>query len=348
MFPSLAAAIDELDPPVDGYSLGEVLRLRDCLDAKVAVGVGQFDRDGLWALDDASSATAWLRQHAGLSGSAAASLARTGKVVLGAPVLAAPWLDGAVSGGQVQAVVANVNDRVAGLFADHETDLVPRLAALNVRETAIVMQAWRDRADALLDDEDERREPRRSLHVSRTLDGRAELKGSFDAEAAAPIEAALRVAATDDVDGEKRSPAERRADALRDVCQWFLDHQDTATTAGRHRPHVNVVMTNRRARSPLGWPHPRRHPPRPRRHPRVVVRRQRPPSAHRRAGRHPRLRPLHPHHPAGAVLGVGSPRRALPHGRRLRPAPRMVRRPPRCAMGRRWRHQRAEPRIGVQ
>jgi hypothetical protein len=127
-------------------------------------------------------------------------------------------------------VVANVNDRVAGLFAEHEGDLVPRLAALNVRETAIVMQAWRDRADAVLDDEGEPREPRRSLHVSRTLDGRAELKGSFDAEAAAPIEAARRLAATCDVEGDVRSPAERRADALRDVCQWFLDHQDTATT----------------------------------------------------------------------------------------------------------------------
>ncbi len=243
MFPSLAAAIEELDPPVDGSSLGELLRLRDRLDAKIAIGVGQFDRDGSWALDDASSATAWLRQHAGLSGPAAASLTRTGKVVLGAPVLAAAWLDGSVSGGQVQAVVANVNDRVAGLFAEHEGEMVPRLAALNVRETAIVMQAWRDRADALLEDDLGKDEPKRSLHLSRTLDGRAELKGSFDAEAAAPIEAALRVASVDDSEGESRSPAERRADALRDVCQWFLDHQDTATTVGRHRPHVNLVLT---------------------------------------------------------------------------------------------------------
>ncbi|HZA79246.1 MAG TPA: DUF222 domain-containing protein, partial [Acidimicrobiales bacterium] len=34
----------------------------------------------------------------------------------------------------------------------------------------------------------------------------------------------------------------RRADALADVCRWFLDHQQHRR-GGRHRPHVNVVAT---------------------------------------------------------------------------------------------------------
>ncbi len=88
-----------------------------------------------------------------------------------APTLSAAWLEGAVSGGQVQAIVAHLNDDVAPLFAEHEPELVPVLVGLSVRETAIVMQQWRARADALLEG-DEPKEPERSLHVSRTFEGR--------------------------------------------------------------------------------------------------------------------------------------------------------------------------------
>jgi hypothetical protein len=39
----------------------------------------------------------------------------------------------------------------------------------------------------------------------------------------------------------RRAPARRRADALVDVCRFFLDHQHHLP-AGRHRPHLNVVI----------------------------------------------------------------------------------------------------------
>ena len=44
-----------------------------------------------------------------------------------------------------------------------------------------------------------------------------------------------------DAEGETRSPAERRADALDDIVRFFLDHQ-REMVGGRHRPHVNVVV----------------------------------------------------------------------------------------------------------
>ncbi|HZA79710.1 MAG TPA: DUF222 domain-containing protein, partial [Acidimicrobiales bacterium] len=147
------------------------------------------------------------------------------------------------SGGQVQAIVANLTDRTTGLFAQHETELVPGFGELSVTETATRMQAWARYADAVLDDPPDTPQPERSLHVSRILDGRRELRGSFDPEAGSLIETAIRLATTRDVDGEpERSPARRRADALADVCRWFLDHQQHRR-GGRHRPHVNVVAT---------------------------------------------------------------------------------------------------------
>ena len=66
------------------------------------------------------------------------------------------------------------------------------------------MQDWARRADAVVGDDPEPVLPERSLHLSRILDGRRELSGSFDPEGGAVIATALRLAATRDVDGEPR------------------------------------------------------------------------------------------------------------------------------------------------
>jgi hypothetical protein len=156
---------------------------------------------------------------------------------------AAAYRDGVLSSGQVQAIVANLKDRTVGLFADHEAQLVPELGRLPVGETAVAMQEWARRAEAVVGDDPDSPLPERSLHLSRILDGRRELSGSFDPEGGAVIATALRLAQTGDVDGEPaRSPAQRRGDALVDVCRWFLDHQQTRR-GGRHRPHLNVITT---------------------------------------------------------------------------------------------------------
>jgi hypothetical protein len=120
-------------------------------------------------------------------------------------VTSAAYRDGVLSGGQVQAIVANLKDRTVDLFAHHETALIPDLAKLSVGESATAMQDWAQRADALLGDDPDKPAPERSLHLSRILDGRRELSGSFDPEAGALIEAAVRLAQTRDVDGEPQT-----------------------------------------------------------------------------------------------------------------------------------------------
>ncbi len=237
---TLTEAIEEFEPPSDGPSITEALAVRDQFEAKLALGIAAFDTAGLWGLDHATSAVAWLRTQ-GLTTGVAVNLVRTGRRASQVPELGAAWLDGRLSGGQVQAIVANLSDRTVELFAEHAPDLVPALEPLTVAETSRAMQAWRSRADALLDG-GEPRQAERALHVSRTFGGQAEIKGSLDPASAAVVEQALRVAGTDDDDATgSRTPAERRADALVDLCQWFLDHQGMSTV-GRHRPHVNVIV----------------------------------------------------------------------------------------------------------
>ena len=237
----LGRCIESLTIAVDGDEIAEALALRDRLDAKLSEALGAFDRAELWDLDAATSLTAWLRDRGKLTGKQAASTARVAKRLWELPVTSEAWADGALSGGQVQAVVANLNDAVAPLFSDHEAAVVPTLVRLGVAETATAMQAWRAMADAVVEPQPTE-EPERSLHLSRTLDGRGELTGSLDPLGTEVLDTALRLATTSDgADGDAcRRPAQRRADALVDVARFFLDHQDHVP-AGRHRPHVSLV-----------------------------------------------------------------------------------------------------------
>lgn len=121
------------------------------------------------------------------------------------------------------------------------------------------MNHWSAHAEALVDPAD-RPEPERSLRASRLLGERVVVEGELDGDSGEILLTALRMAETRDVDGEpSRSPATRRADALVDICRFFLGHQ-RVNPGGRHRRHVNVMIEAddlheaRRARYASGAP----------------------------------------------------------------------------------------------
>jgi hypothetical protein len=184
--------------------------------------------------------TAWLSHHTRMPRPrASATIARARKLAQ-LPVTAAAWRDGVLSTGQVDAIAANLDPHTVALFADHETAMVPTLVELSVRDVATAMGAWRDCATA---DRDPKPEPAQTLHLSRTLGGRARLDANLGTETGELLATALRLAESPDTHGEPtRSAATRRADALADICRHFLDHQQTRR-GGRHRPHLNVITT---------------------------------------------------------------------------------------------------------
>jgi len=236
----LAGAVKELELPVDGAALLSALAVWDCLGAKIAAVAGEFDHHSLWDLDAATSMTAWLRDRGSMTSAAAGRLAVRGRRLRALPVTAAAAADGSLSGGQVDVVLAHLDDRTTAVFADHEAELVPVLAPLELRQVGRAMAAWKARAT--VDHDVEPKEPQRAVHLSATLDNRYVLDGTLDPEGGAVVEAALRVATTADGDAdEPRIPATRRADALVDICRFFLDHH-AAAPATRHRPHLNVVI----------------------------------------------------------------------------------------------------------
>jgi hypothetical protein len=167
VFEDLAVAIDNLDIPVERDCLVEAIALRDRLDARIAEAVGAFEADGWWAVDASASTTAWLRANAGMTRRAAQRLSSVAKRLRSLPVCARAYADGFLSGGQVEAIVAQLDDEMADIFAAQEAELVPYLAPLTVAGVSRAMAAWVTRARP---EPTEPSEPERSLHLSRTLD----------------------------------------------------------------------------------------------------------------------------------------------------------------------------------
>ncbi|HEX7169038.1 MAG TPA: DUF222 domain-containing protein [Acidimicrobiales bacterium] len=242
MLSGLAEAIEELDVPVDRDTLRQLIALRDRLEAKVVVAVRDYDRSGLWACDGATSMTAWLRAEAGMSPGDAGRVAARAKRLARLPATAAAWADGELSTGQVDAVLASVTTKTIDRLADHEHDLLPTLASLPARDVARVMRVWHAHAEAEAGAEPPVDERERRLRLS-AVGNEWAIDGTLDAEGGNVVATALRLATTPDAPGEpERTAPERRADALVDVCRYYLDHQTARRGGSRHRPHVNVVV----------------------------------------------------------------------------------------------------------
>ena len=237
MLAELAKAIETLDIPGDHHSVIEALALRDRLDARIAAAVGELEAAGIWAGDAALSFVSWLRGQAVMSRRSAQRLRSLAVRLRSLPLCSQAYAEGSLSGGQVEAIVARLDEETAAIFATQESEMLPFLMPLNVSGVSRAMGHWL----ALNRPEPkEPSEPERSLYLSRTLDDRWELNGSLDAEGGSVVATALRLATPEKTD-VSMSPATRRASALVDICRFFLDHQQ-AHAGGRHRPHVNVIV----------------------------------------------------------------------------------------------------------
>ena len=239
--------INELDFAVDATELASGFRLRELLLAKLMRPLREFDALELYQPTKATSTKTFLEKTAGLSagdaGAAVVMARKLGKM----PLTEAAFVDGILPSGTVRAIVANVTPRVADCYLAHEADNIDIVKPLTPREAVTVMQSWAVRANAVVDSDKDKPPREDEYYHSETLGGRYETKGSFAARTGADIATALRVAQDDNPrDNDRRSPAEKRAEALADIARFYLDFRarlDTDPDAPtmpkrRNLPHV--------------------------------------------------------------------------------------------------------------
>jgi uncharacterized protein DUF222/HNH endonuclease len=131
-------------------------------------------------------------------------------------------------------------------FAGAEAALVEAARVHSVSDLGRVVAIWRERvgSERLPEGPDGLHE-RRRLHASVTLGGMVRVDGDLDPETGESLLTALRAV----LDAEARSrgtddrctPAQRRADALGEVCRQWLDRADRPVVAGE-RPHLTVTV----------------------------------------------------------------------------------------------------------
>jgi hypothetical protein len=241
--------------PADGGSLVAVRAQVDQLLALVCEAEVRFDVNELWRDDGAGSLRGWLADRGGLGRKAASAEAKRVERLESWPEVRDAWVSGALSGPQIDVLVAAVPNRFVSLFARHAEGVVHAIAPLDVEQTAIAMRQWLSAAESD-DGADDFRERPSGLHLDRTFDGSFLLQGQLNATEASIIDATLRVFDVPDpvdengeVIGERRTSGQRQADALVAACSFALAHRDGGGESGRFQPHVSLVIDVQELRS---------------------------------------------------------------------------------------------------
>jgi hypothetical protein len=222
--PALAAAVDA------------VHALEQRLAAVKLALVREVDGRGVAVAQGASSTAVWLRQRLRLTVPAARRLVETAGSLDAAPVVVRDALAaGAMTAEQARVIadtVATVGrlagpqaaEKAAGLLAEEAGQFDPSL--LRRLGSRILDHVAPDLADAAaakaLEAEAGYAERHRELTWSAQHDGRLRLTGWLDAEAGAILRAALDPLTDPGGPGDTRSPAQRRHDALAEVCRLVL------------------------------------------------------------------------------------------------------------------------------
>ena len=131
-------------------------------------------------------------------------------------------------------------------FARSEATLVEAARVHSVGDLNRALIYWRQRAEreAQISSEEALRE-RRKLHASVTFGGMVRLDGDLDPESGETLLAALGAVLDAESRGrteeDVRTPAQRRCDALAEICRQSLDSSDRPSIGGE-RPHVTVTV----------------------------------------------------------------------------------------------------------
>jgi hypothetical protein len=210
---------------------------------------------------EAASTAVWLREQLHVSINTARRTVDLAQALDRRPVLDAALSSGAINVEQAHIVAKTVHDladeaaadvvdlaekTLIADFADWEPATFRKAAQ---RILAHVAPEAADEADRRATERDEKRAQRtRAFTLTNNGDGRYRVTGWLDAEAAAIVNAALDPLCKPDLE---RTPAQRRADALVEVCRLALRTEQLPDNGG-DRPQIALTVPYDVVRKELG------------------------------------------------------------------------------------------------
>jgi hypothetical protein len=235
----------------------ELQRASELIDAERLRRLAEIERRGTYRRDGHLSAAAWLASKFKVAWGTARNEVRMARALEDMPVTRRALEDGDLSMSAAR-VLVDARDADHEAFRSSEATLVEAAKIHSMQDVRRVAAYWRQAAEreAAMAGEEKLRE-RRRLHASVTFMGMVRVDGDLDPETGetlltalrAVLDAESRTAGPDDA----RTPAQRRADALGEVCRQWLDLGDRPTVAGE-RPHVTVTAGAEVLRDGAGEP----------------------------------------------------------------------------------------------
>jgi hypothetical protein len=223
----------------------ELQRAGELLEAERLRRLAEIDRRGLFERDGHLSAASWLASGFKVAWGGAREQVRVARALDRMARARCAFEAGEVSMSGVR-VLATAHEAEPEAFARAEAELVGAARIHSVGDLQRVVALWRQTVEheRVLGGEDELRR-RRRLHASVTLMGSVRVDGDLDPETGESLLSALRAVldaearsgSTDD----ERTPAQRRADALGEICRQWLDDSDRPSVAGE-RPHLTLTV----------------------------------------------------------------------------------------------------------
>ena len=244
--------LDRLDSiPVehlaDDELVGEVrrlARLRAQVEARSAEVVAAAHRRGVPQAQGFASPTAWLIAATGDPPPVCRSRVRVALSLQHMDHTRQAFAAGELSECRVRLLVGAWDDN-ADVFCHDEALLVAQARTLPARLFPLALTHWRRLADADGAVADAARAfLARRLHISATWAGTVRLDGDLDPESGQTVLTAIRSLAEPAAlnPGDRRSPKQRRADALVEICRRHLDSRDRPRQGGE-RPHLIITLT---------------------------------------------------------------------------------------------------------
>jgi hypothetical protein len=223
----------------------ELQRAVELLEVERLRRLSEIDRRRIFERDGHLSAAAWLATTFKVAWGSARQSVRVARALEVMPKTRRAHEDGDISMSGVRLLVM-AREADPSAFEREEAQLVEAARIHSMEDLQRVAAYWRQAVERehSLEGDDKLRE-RRRLHASVSFLGMVRVDGDLDPEAGETLLTALRAV----LDAESRSrsqddlrtPAQRRADALGEICRQWLDMADRPTVAGE-RPHVTVTV----------------------------------------------------------------------------------------------------------
>jgi hypothetical protein len=245
---SLVDALQEtLDLMSDDVLEKDLIELRQSINAahaRFTVEVRELERRNIPELSHGLRVTTWLKRFCQMTGPEASGTVKTARAMAHMQTVTNNALSGDIPARSTQ-LLGQARDRHPSEFSDHEPVFADVASYLSVTDLRRAISHWEQQVNypKALDDVD-RRDRRRSLYLTSMLDGMGDIRGTLTPELFHLVETVIdaQVNPTFLDRHDPRTPAQRRADALGDMCRFYLDHNDTLVTSGGEKPHVTVTV----------------------------------------------------------------------------------------------------------